>query len=1128
MHVNRDIVRDGPILVQIKKLAAIYSYRQKNITAHCLKKQVISKIGDAQFWISVILSRSIFIPDLVRYDDMSRFTLKTKLTLFFPLVITLTMACMLMAILAQFQEYVKKASSTRQQQLVEILADDVDQSIVSHLTTLVGIAGNITPEMVADPKRALEYLQGQNEHRLAFDNGMFLFDGRGRMVAESPLGLTRTGSDFSFRDYFKQTIATGKPFLSDPYQSLQAHHHPAVMFTAPIFDGDGSLLGVLGGSVDLTKSSLFARLTHIKLGRSGYLFLFTSDRMMVLHPDASRIMKRDIPVGSNQLLDSAIAGSDGTGETVNSRGISVLSTFKHLKSNNWIIGANFPTDEAYADVNTLRSIFFIVVPLLSLLIFWFLQRSLSRLTDPIEQLTRHVNEIQQKSGDERLLSVKGDDEVAILGHAFNDLIGEIDRQRCDLLADLERRERADIQLHCQNAYLQALHETTLGLIKRLDVASLLQAIVTRAGSLIGTEHCYVYLKNSTGNELDMLFQSGIYNTLVHYPIKPGQGLAGRIWASGEPFNVEDYSRWDGRLPDSDRVVLHAMAGVPLKTGDEVVGVLGLAFIDEGVVFNDQQMELLSRFGELASLALENARLNEESQRELQERKKAEQDLRKLSVAVEQSPASVLITDTFGSIEYVNPHFTMLTGYRLEEVLGQNPSILKTGKTSSEEYKQLWETILSGGEWRGEFHNRKKNGDLYWEQALIAPIRDGQSITHFIAIKEDITERKQLEGQLRHVQKMEAVGQLAGGIAHDFNNILTAIVGYASILQLKLPEESLLKKTAEQITATAERGASLTQGLLAFSRKQTSNPVVVDLNEIIRRVHQLLLRLISEDIHLEINLDEQKLPVMADSGQIEQVLMNLATNARDAMPHGGAIIVASSIFVIDNEFVLSRGFGHPGAYALLTFTDSGGGMPAEIVKHVFEPFYTTKELGKGTGLGLSIVYGIIKKHNGFIYCNSTAGVGTSLEVYLPLLTESPVVSERNAPSGIASSQRGSTGILVAEDNGTARALTREILEEFGYVVVEAVDGQDALSKFKDNRERLSLVILDVIMPALNCGEVYAEIKSMAPSMRVLLCSGYAKDVTVGQTGLDEGMNFLAKPFTPKELLMKIREVLNDGH
>jgi PAS domain S-box-containing protein len=645
---------------------------------------------------------------------------------------------------------------------------------------------------------------------------------------------------------------------------------------------------------------------------------------------------------------------------------------------------------------------------------------------------------------------------------------------------------------------------------------------------VGTEHCFLYLVNASATELDMVYQSGIYDSLHHHPVRPGEGISGRVWVSGEPLKVDDYNLWEGRIPDSDRDILHAMACVPLKVADQVVGVLGLAFIDQDVVFNDQQMELLAHFGELASLALENARLNEKSQRELAVRKRVEEDLRKLSVAVEQNPASIVITDTSGTIEYVNPHFTFLTGYSFEEMVGQNPSMLKTGETSTEEYRKLWETILAGKEWRGEFHNRKKDGDLYWEQAMIAPIRDNLSnITHFIAIKEDITERKQLEGQLRHSQKMDAVGQLAGGIAHDFNNILTAIVGYASIMQLKLPDDSPLKKNAEQIAATAERGANLTQGLLAFSRKQASNPVVVDLNEIINRVHQLLLRLISEDIRLEINLISKSLAIMADSGQLEQVLMNLSTNARDAMPQGGSIVISTEEVVVNNDFVLARGFGQPGRYALLTVADSGEGMDSDIVKHIFEPFYTTKEMGKGTGLGLSIVYGIIKKHNGYILCHSTIGLGTIFQIFLPLLDTAPAVAVEKMPE-VVQNINGGDCILLAEDNETTRVLGREILEEFGYTVIQAVDGKDALEKFREHGERISLVILDVIMPKMNGREVYDAIRSIAPDMQILFCSGYAKDVVVSQGGLEEGMNYLPKPFTPKELLMKIREVLDNGH
>lgn len=1057
---------------------------------------------------------------------MPYLTLKTKVALIYPTAITIALACTLFLMFTMLQSYIKKNISNHQYQIISLLADDIDRNVADNHEALVVIAGRVTRKMAGSPEQSLNYLQSQSEHLKFFDNGLYLFDPRGRIIADSVFGLGQTGRDYSFRAYLKQTITTRKPLVSDPFESAKQHHHPAVIFTVPVFDVDGSLIAVLGGSVDLSRSSLVEKLSRIKLTKGGYVYLYNKDRMMIAHPDKTRIMKRDVPPGANRLYDRAIAGFEGTDETVTSRGLHTLLSFKHLKTKDWIIAANYPVAEAFAPVNKLRNAFLIALAFFSTATFWFMRRYLKRLTDPIVHLTRHVEDLRLKKGEDRMFLSQGGDEIAILGKAFNNLVLENDRQREDLLIDLEHREQIDLQLHRQNQYLQALHETTLGLISRHDVAGLLESIVTRAGNLVGTEHCFVYLKNAAGTAMDMLFQSGIYNSLVHYPIKPGQGIAGRVWKSGEPFHVDDYNLWEGRLPDRDCNVLHAMAGVPLAVGAEVVGVLGLAFTERGVVFSDEQMEVLSQFGELASLALENARLNEESQRELTERKRAEEHLRKLSVVVEQSPASIMITDTSGIIEYVNPHFTQLSGYTFDEAVGRNPNILKTGQTGSEEYRQMWEAIRAGGVWRGEFRNRKKKGDLYWEQALIAPIRDNShAITHFIAIKEDITERKELEGQLRHAQKMKAIGQLAGGIAHDFNNILTAIVGYASIMQLKLPDDSPVKKYAGEIITTAERGATLTQGLLAFSRKQASNPVIVDLNEIINRVHQLLLRLISEDIRLEINLEPKGLPVLGDSGQIEQVLMNLSTNARDALPRGGSIVITTEAATIDSDFVLARGFGTPGKYALLTFSDDGEGMDGGSTRHIFEPFYTTKELGKGTGLGLSIVYGIIKKHKGYIQCHSSTDLGTTFQIYLPLLDSVPPLPGEAVQEEIGDAQGGDS-ILLAEDDETTRMLGRDILEEFGYSVIEAVDGEDALEKFREQSGRISLVILDAITPKMNGREVYDAMRRIAPNVRVLFCSGYARDVVVSQGGLEEGMDYLRKPFTPKELLIKIREVLNN--
>ncbi len=1060
---------------------------------------------------------------------MPRFSLRTQTTVLFPLCISAILAGLLLFVHFFLYTFIKTSVSSQQNQIVSILGEDIDTSMDEMQKVLTALAGKVNRQMFDDPAQALAYLKLQSEHILTFDNGLFLFDREGKIVAELPLGLTRTGRDFSHREYIKQTHTTRKPYISDPYESSQQQHPAALMFTAPIFDPDGSMMGILGGSINLSRSPFIDKISKINMSKGGYFYLINKDRVMISHPDKTRIMKRDIPPGANKLLDRALTTKyEGTDQTITSRGLHALSTFKHLKTKNWVLARNYPVSEVYTSLKRLNIFFFLIVPLVSVGSFLLMRRSLAFITNPVVQFTRHVAKLNQLQGEERIFPTTGSDEIAVLGQTFNELVRETDAQRLHLETNLDHHERKDIQLHRQNEYLQALHETTLGLLSRHDKSELLHAIVTRAGKLVGTEHCFVYLTNSDNTVLDMVIQSGIYDSLVHYPIFRGQGIAGRVWETGESLFVDDYSCWEGRLPDPARDTLHAMASVPLRVSDEVIGVLGLAFIEKGITFNQDQIEILEQFGELAALALVNAHLVEESQRELAVRKSAEERLRKLSIAVEQNPASIIITDTRGTIEYVNPHFTRLTGYRPEEAIGENPRILKTGETSSADYRQLWETILSGKEWRGEFHNRKKDGELYWEQAHISPIRDESlTITHFIAIKEDITERKQLENQLRHAQKMEAIGQLAGGIAHDFNNILTAIIGYSSIMQIKLPDDSPLYKSAGQIIETAERGAALTQGLLAFSRKQASNPIVVNLNEIIKRIQQLLFRLISEDIHLELNLSDQQLPVMADSAQIEQILMNLATNARDALPHGGSITVTTEVVAIDPDFILARGFGSPGDYALLAFTDSGEGMDDETTKHIFEPFYTTKGVGKGTGLGLSIVYGIIKKHNGYITCQSAEGIGTIFQIYLPLLTEATTTTVKEQ-GDFKLVERGTDVILIAEDNETGRELAKELLQEFGYTVLEAEDGQQALDLFKANSASINLVLMDVVMPKLNGGEVYKAIRSISPDMKVLFFSGYSEESAISQGRLEKGMNYLAKPYSPKELLMRVREVLDDGN
>lgn len=573
-----------------------------------------------------------------------------------------------------------------------------------------------------------------------------------------------------------------------------------------------------------------------------------------------------------------------------------------------------------------------------------------------------------------------------------------------------------------------------------------------------------------------------------------------------PRNVQQMFPKDYHLSE---MKIESYIGSPLS--DSTGRILGLmALMDSRPLKNPALAESMLRiFAVRASAELE--------------RKQAEDKLRKFSHAVEQNPALIVITDPDGNIEYVNPRFTEKTGYSLEEVIGKNPRILQSGKTPVKTYKDLWNTIASGRIWQGEFLNKRKNGELFWEYAAISPIKDaGGNITHYIAVNEDITERKRLQEQLQHAQKVEAVGQLAGGVAHDFNNILTAITGFATLLHIKIENGNPMRSYVEQILASSERAANLTRSLLTFSRKQITNLRPVILNDIINSVMRLLPRVIREDIELKTILTEKPLTIMADSGQIEQVVMNLATNAQDAMPDGGVLTIEMSLAEMDNGFITTHGYGKAGIYGLISVADTGIGMDEKIKGGIFEPFFTTKEVGKGTGLGLAIVYGIVKEHNGYINVYSEIGHGAIFRIYLPLIMTE---ADEARPVEHIILPRGTETILLAEDDISVRNLMRTVLEEHGYRVIEASDGHEAIAKFRENKDRIQLVILDVIMPKKNGKEVYDEIKRLSPDMKTLFISGYTADIIRKKELQKEGLNFISKPISPVDILKKIRSVLD---
>jgi len=390
------------------------------------------------------------------------------------------------------------------------------------------------------------------------------------------------------------------------------------------------------------------------------------------------------------------------------------------------------------------------------------------------------------------------------------------------------------------------------------------------------------------------------------------------------------------------------------------------------------------------------------------------------------------------------------------------------------------------------------------------------------LENTLSEQKRLEGQLRQAQKMEVIGRFAGGIAHDFNNILTAIVGYGHLMRMKMEGDNPLLAYVDQVLLATERAANLTRSLLTFSRKQEMQPRPVSLNGIIRNLEAFLKRVIGDDIQLHTMLGDDNIQIFADSGTIEQVLLNLATNARDAMPGGGILTIELASTVLDEQFVHAHGYGSPGQYALLTVTDNGEGMDEETRQNIFEPFFTTKETGKGTGLGLSIVYGIIKQHNGFISVYSEPGHGTTFRILIPR-TESDHAIE--SPADRVVSPGGGETILVAEDDAAIRCFIEELLTSLGYRTILAADGQDAVDKFSQNKERIKLVLIDTFMPKKNGLEASEEIKAIQPAVKILFTSGHTSDLIQDKGLIEKGAKLITKPLRPYELSCKLHEMLH---
>jgi PAS domain S-box-containing protein len=708
--------------------------------------------------------------------------------------------------------------------------------------------------------------------------------------------------------------------------------------------------------------------------------------------------------------------------------------------------------------------------------------------------------------------------VSDTGYAIRDKDGRVVRIT-GIAEDITERKTAEELLKKNNQYLFALHETAIGLIRRHELNELLQDIIQRAARLANTEHGYIYLYDRDADEFVIRFGVGALKEAIDIRVRPGEGLAGRVWSSGYPMAVTNYCRWAGRISNSVFDDLQAVVGIPLKSADQVVGVIGLGRCEENKAFDEDEISVLSRFAELASIAFDNAQLYAKLGQELLERRRVEKSLRKYERIVSTSKDLMALIDQNFVYQAVSDSYLKAHCRTRAEIIGCTVSDLIGSERFDRDIRKRLEQCLAGEEvtFRTWF-NFKGVGNRFIE-ATYYPFEDEkQQVTGIVVISRDITEYKQLHEQLLQSQKMEAIGTLAGGIAHDFNNLMMGIQGRTSMMLLDIDKNHPHNEHLKGIEEHIKSASNLTRQLLGFARGGKYEVKPVDLNAIIKEKNRMFGRM-QKEIKIQEKFEFDLWAVEVDQSQFEQVLLNLYINAWQAMPTKGTLCVQTENTLLTAKVADPHGV-NPGRYVKLSVTDTGIGMDAGTRARIFEPFFTTKDIGRGTGLGLASVYGIVQNHGGFITVVSDKGHGTTFHIFLPASDEEVPVSNQLAEP----LSTGNGTILLVDDEAIIITVGSQMLRRLGYNVLTATSGKQALEVYKDHSTGVDLVILDVIMPDIGGGETFEMLKTVNPAVKVLLSSGYSINGKASLILKRGCKGFLQKPFDLHTLSNKIKKLL----